>query len=94
MDVCLMHTSNFGRLQVIVKTIKQVEISLPLLQDDAVYYLKDLAAFFRKSKQTIARWVRSGLIPPPAKIGPYARGWRGSVVRKILDDMAPPSTFC
>lgn len=72
-----------------VHTIRRIVTEVPDLHDDAIYYVVDLAALFRKSKITIARWVKAGLIPPPSAIGLRSKGWRGSVVREMLNRMAP-----
>ncbi len=36
---------------------------------------KDLVARYGVTRQTLSNWVRRGVFPPPADIGPNVRGW-------------------
>ena len=38
-----------------------------------------------KSRATIYRWIRDGVIPPPLKLGPRNVGWRASTIQDFLD---------
>jgi predicted DNA-binding transcriptional regulator AlpA len=43
--------------------------------DRAFLSYSDLAQKFGRTKQTIARWVRQGLLPQPREIAPQVVGW-------------------
>ena len=43
--------------------------------DRAFLSYGDLAQKFGRTKQTIARWVRQGLLPQPREIAPQVVGW-------------------
>ena len=49
------------------------------------YSDKELAARYRVTRQTIWRWVREGVMPPPLRIGKAATRWEDSTIRRWED---------
>jgi excisionase family DNA binding protein len=52
-----------------------------------MYTTADLAALFRVSARTVARWAASGRIPAPVRIGRRNR-WTASAIQHYLDELA------
>ena len=52
---------------------------------------KDLAAIFKKTETTIARWVKEGILPPPVRFGRRAVLWRAGDLEAFVQAM-PPAT--
>ncbi|WP_449392994.1 helix-turn-helix transcriptional regulator [Eoetvoesiella caeni] len=57
---------------------------LPPLSEDVVVTRAEFAARLRISLSTLHRWVASGRIPPPVRIGGRHTVWPSAVVRNTL----------
>lgn len=48
-----------------------------LYDPSGLYTAREVASTERVHIQTVFRWVREGLLPPPVRIGPRAARYRG-----------------
>lgn len=56
------------------------------LTDDRIVRLCEVASFLGVTNRTLLNWRKLGILPTPIKIGPRAKGYRESTLRKFLDD--------
>ncbi|MHB8743680.1 MAG: helix-turn-helix transcriptional regulator [Sulfuricaulis sp.] len=38
------------------------------------------------NRSTLWRWVASGIMPPPLKLGPAARGWKAETLERWITE--------
>ncbi len=59
--------------------------SIDEIHENGVLTYKDLQRQLKKSRATLWRWVRAGLLPPPIQLGPNSVGWRRSTYEAWLN---------
>lgn len=62
--------------------------SFDTLPDAAHVRLPTVASLFATSPSNVWRWVKSGLIPAPKKLGPQTTVWNVGELRRALDALS------
>ncbi len=58
------------------------------LPDSAYVRLPVVAALYATTPSTIWRWVKTGRVPTPVKLGPQSTAWRVAELRRSLASLS------
>jgi excisionase family DNA binding protein len=60
-----------------------------VLPDDQLLNVAEVARALRVSKRTVQRWVKSGTVPAPIRLGGQSPYWLASAIRALLVHPTP-----
>jgi prophage regulatory protein len=58
----------------------------PSMTEFRIVRVSQAARLLGVNRSTLWRWIRAGIIPAPAKLGPSARGWKIETLQRWLTE--------